>query len=69
MVSPSRIVKEPDYCGGKAAIDNTRVRVMNVGFLPKRGKSGPPVSLGCDAKTYDPFGEAERIPSGGALQH
>jgi hypothetical protein len=60
-------VKEPDDSGGKAAIDNTRVRVMNVGFLPKRGKSGPPVSLGCDAKLT--IGEAERIPSGGALQH
>jgi uncharacterized protein (DUF433 family) len=33
------IVKEPDYCGGKAAIDNTGVRVMNVVFLHKRGET------------------------------
>jgi uncharacterized protein (DUF433 family) len=31
------IVKEPGYCGGKAAIDNTRVRVNNVAWLAKRG--------------------------------
>jgi uncharacterized protein (DUF433 family) len=31
------IVKEPGYCGGKAAIDNTRVRVNNVAWLEKRG--------------------------------
>jgi uncharacterized protein (DUF433 family) len=33
------IVKEPDYCSGKAALDNTRVRVMNVVFLHKQGKT------------------------------
>jgi uncharacterized protein (DUF433 family) len=33
------IVKERDYCGGKAAIDNTRVRVNNVVFLHKQGHS------------------------------
>lgn len=33
------IVKEADYCGGKAAIDNTRVRVNNVIFLHKEGRS------------------------------
>lgn len=33
------IVKEPNYCGGKAALDDTRVRVMNVVFLHKRGKT------------------------------
>jgi uncharacterized protein (DUF433 family) len=31
------IVKEPGYCGGKAAIDNTRVRVNNVAWLAQRG--------------------------------
>lgn len=35
----AHIVKEPGYCGGKAAIDNTRVRVMNVVFLWKAGKT------------------------------
>ena len=35
----AHIVKEPGYCGGKAAIDNTRVRVMNVAFLWKTGKT------------------------------
>ena len=44
MATPARvthphIVKEPDYCGGKAALDNTRVRVMNVVFLHKQGKT------------------------------
>ena len=33
------IVKEPDYCGGRAAIDDTGVRVMNVVFLHKRGET------------------------------
>lgn len=33
------IVKEPGYCGGKAAIDATRVRVNNVVFLHKEGKT------------------------------
>jgi uncharacterized protein (DUF433 family) len=31
------IVKEPGYCGGKAAIDATRVRVNNVAWLAKQG--------------------------------
>ncbi len=35
----AHIVKEPGYCGGKAAIDNSRVRVMNVVFLWKAGKT------------------------------
>lgn len=35
----SHIVKKPGYCGGKASIDNTRVRVMNVVFLWKRDKT------------------------------
>jgi len=33
------IVKEPDYCSGKAAIGATRVRVNNVVFLHKEGKT------------------------------
>jgi uncharacterized protein (DUF433 family) len=32
-------VKRPGYCGGKAAIDDTRVRVNNVVFLHKQGKT------------------------------
>ena len=35
----AHIVKAPVNCGGKAAIDNTRVRVMNVVFLHKEGKT------------------------------
>jgi uncharacterized protein (DUF433 family) len=31
------IVKEPGYCGGKATIDDTRVRVNNVAWLAKQG--------------------------------
>jgi uncharacterized protein (DUF433 family) len=31
------IVKEPGYCGGKAAIDWTRVRVNNLAWLAKQG--------------------------------
>jgi uncharacterized protein (DUF433 family) len=33
----THIVKEPGYCGGKAAIDNTRIRVNNVVWLHKEG--------------------------------
>jgi uncharacterized protein (DUF433 family) len=33
------IVKEPGYCGGKAAIDSTRVRVNNVVWLHKQGRT------------------------------
>ncbi len=33
------IVKEPGYCGGKATIDNTRVRVNNVAWLAKQGQT------------------------------
>jgi uncharacterized protein (DUF433 family) len=33
----AHIVKEPGYCGGKAAIDDTRVRVNNVAWLAKEG--------------------------------
>jgi uncharacterized protein (DUF433 family) len=38
-VTHPHIVKRPDYCSGKAAIDNTRVRVMNVVGLHKEGKT------------------------------
>lgn len=38
-VTYAHIVKEPGYCGGKAAIDATRVRVNNVAFLHKQGKA------------------------------
>lgn len=33
------IVKEPGYCGGKAAIDDTRVRVANLVYLHKQGRT------------------------------
>lgn len=33
----AHIVKQPGYCGGKATIDNTRVRVNNVVRLHKEG--------------------------------
>lgn len=39
QVHYAHIVKELDYCGSKAAIDNTRVRVNNVAFLFKEGRS------------------------------
>ena len=35
----THIVKEPGYCGGKATIDNTRVRVNNVVWLHKQDYS------------------------------
>ena len=38
LVQP-HIVKRPGYCGGKATIDNTRIRVNNVVFLHKMGKA------------------------------
>lgn len=31
----SHILKDPEICGGKATIDDTRVRVMNVVFFHK----------------------------------
>ena len=31
------IVKEPGYCGGKATIDDTCVRVNDVAWLAKQG--------------------------------
>lgn len=37
-VTYPHIVKEPGYCGGKAAIDRTRIRVNNVVFLHKQGR-------------------------------
>jgi uncharacterized protein (DUF433 family) len=36
-ITYAHIVKRDGYCGGKAAIDNTRVRVNNVAFLHKQG--------------------------------
>jgi uncharacterized protein (DUF433 family) len=49
----THIVKQPGYCGGKAAIDDTRVRVNNVAWLHKKGQtpgqileSYPDLSLG-----------------------
>lgn len=39
VVHHPHVVKQADYCGGKATIDDTRVRVMNVVFLHKHGKS------------------------------
>jgi len=38
-VTYEHIVKERGYCGGKAAIGKTRVRVNNVVFLHKDGKT------------------------------
>lgn len=38
-VTYAHIVKRDGYCGGKAAIDNTRVRVNSVAFLHKQGKN------------------------------
>ena len=37
-VTYAHIVKEPGYCGGKAAIDNTRVRIANLVYLHKQGR-------------------------------
>jgi len=39
LVSHPHVVKQADYCGGKASIDDTRIRVMNVVFLHKQSKS------------------------------
>ena len=33
------VVKEPGYCGGKATIDGTRVRVVDVAFMHQCGKT------------------------------
>jgi len=38
-IAYAHIVKEANYCGGRAAVDNTRVRVSNVVFLHKQGRS------------------------------
>lgn len=37
-VTYEHIVKEPGYCGGKATIGKTRVRVNNVVFFHKLGE-------------------------------
>jgi uncharacterized protein (DUF433 family) len=39
------IVKEPGYCSGKAAIGATRVRVNNVVFLHKQGKTADEIRV------------------------
>jgi uncharacterized protein (DUF433 family) len=39
------IVKEPDYCSGKAAIGATRVRVNNVVYLHKQGKTADEIRV------------------------
>ena len=39
------IVKEPDYCSGKAAIGATRVRVNNVVHLHKQGKTADEIRV------------------------
>jgi len=33
------ITKDPEICGGKACIDNTRVRVVDIVYLLKEGHS------------------------------
>lgn len=38
-VSYPHIVKEPGYCGGQPAIDDTRVRVKNIVALLQEGKT------------------------------
>jgi uncharacterized protein (DUF433 family) len=44
-VTYAHIVKEPGYCGGKAAIDGTRIRVNNVVFLHKQGRTPAEIRL------------------------
>ena len=39
------IVKEPDYCSGKAAIGATRVRVNNVVCLHKQGRTADEIRV------------------------
>ena len=39
------IVKEPDYCSGKAAIGATRVRVYDVVHLHKQGKTADEIRV------------------------
>lgn len=41
----AHIVKGPGYCGGKATIDQTRIRVNNVVFLHKMGKTVEEIRL------------------------
>jgi len=38
-LSQPHIVKEPGYCGGRATIDDTRIRVYSVVFVYKMGKT------------------------------
>ena len=60
-VTHPHIVKEPDYCGGKAALDNTRVRVMNVVFLHKQGKT--------EAEILETYPDLERVQVYAALAY
>jgi len=46
------IVKQPGYCSGKAAIGATRVRVNNVVFLHKRGKTADEIRVEYPNLTY-----------------
>ena len=39
------IVKEPDYCSGKAAIGATRVRVNNVVYLHRQGRTADEIRV------------------------
>ena len=33
----SHVTKDPEVCGGKACIDGTRIRVMDIVFLKRQG--------------------------------
>jgi uncharacterized protein (DUF433 family) len=46
------IVKKPGYCGGKAAIGRTRVRVNNVVYLHKQGKTADEIRAEYPDLTY-----------------
>jgi uncharacterized protein (DUF433 family) len=39
------IVKEPGYCSGKASIGATRIRVNNVVYLYKRGRTADEIRV------------------------
>lgn len=66
----AHVTKEPEVCGGKAAIDDTRVRVADVVYLHRQGMNPqeilvryPQLSLGqvhaALAYYYDHRGEIE----------
>ena len=44
-VTYAHIVKQPGYCGGKAAIDGTRIRVADVVAMHKQGASVDEIRL------------------------